>query len=133
MLARLLGKSCVEVIDSVAQVAIQRQQFVSAVPRMRWQWPRGDQRLAIAIPQPRPAPNALPKRDGLQRVLHTRAEPHPLMAMEQERPQVLLLDRGRQIAGKRFSSSSCINKPASRRSCLCFRVSAWRIFAGWPT
>jgi len=37
---------------------------------------------------------------------------------------------GRQMDGKRFSTSSFRIKSASRRSCFCFRGSAARIFAG---
>jgi hypothetical protein len=94
---------------------------------------KGGRGKACSATRLAPKSSALPQgvieRDGLQRVLHSRSYLHPRMTVPQQGAQVPLLGRGHPDRGKARSKIS----RASRRSCFCFRVSAARIFAGWPT
>jgi len=68
----------------------------------------------------------------LQLGLHLRANPHQLVAMDQQLPQILLFPGRSPDPRKPSSSSNFKISAASRRSCFCCRTSAARIFAASP-
>jgi len=72
-----------ESIDLLIQVLIQRLELAAAMRRVRRQRQRRQQSLALAIPQRVPAPHAVRQRDRVQRVLHARPHPDPLMAVQE--------------------------------------------------
>ena len=78
--------SLAESIDVRIQVLIQRLELTATMRGMRRQRQRREQRLTLAIPQRVAPPNAVRQRDRVQRVLHARAHPDPLMAVQEERP-----------------------------------------------
>jgi hypothetical protein len=65
------------------QVLIQRLELTAAMRGVGRQRQRRQQRLTLAIPQRVTAPHAVRHRDRVQRVLHTRPHPHPLMAVQE--------------------------------------------------
>ena len=82
-----------ETIDVRIQVLIQRLELTATMRSMRRQRQRREQRLTLAIPQRVAPPNAVRHRDRVQRVLHARAHPNPLMAVQEERTQIAKLGR----------------------------------------
>jgi hypothetical protein len=73
----------VESIDVRLEVLIQALEFAAAVRRVGWQRQGREQRLAVTIPQRVTAPHAVRHRDRVQRVLHARPHPDPLMAVQE--------------------------------------------------
>jgi hypothetical protein len=61
---------------------------------VRRQRQRGERGLAVVTPQGGPAPQSLTQGHRLQGVLHPCAHPHPLVPVQQERPQIPHLGRG---------------------------------------
>jgi putative ABC transport system permease protein len=57
-------------------------------------------------------------------------DPHDVLSLRSSARRSLSSVEGIQIAGKGSSTSSFSSKLASRRSCFCRRVSAFRIVAG---
>jgi hypothetical protein len=90
-LTGLVGDSRVEIVDLIAQVPIQCLQFVAAMACMRGKRPARHRRLAVTTPQGRTAAQALAEGDRLPGILHSCAQPRPLVPMQQQCPQVALL------------------------------------------
>jgi hypothetical protein len=127
-----LAHPLVESIDLLLQLLIQGLELATPMRGMRRQDQGLERRLPVATPERVAAPQALAERHGLKRVLHAR--PHPDHDDGgAERPQSCSSVDGIQIAGNRCSVNNVSSRPASRRSCFCRRVSAFRIFAGCPT
>jgi len=82
-LVRHVLHSVVESIDVRLQMLIQRLELAAAIRRMRRQRHRREQRLALAIPQCVAAPHAMRQHDRVQRVLHARPHPDPLMPVQE--------------------------------------------------
>jgi hypothetical protein len=69
-------------IDVRIQVLIQRLELTAAVRGVRCQRQRREQCLTLAIPQRVTAPHPVRHRNRVQRVLHPRAHPNPLMTVQ---------------------------------------------------
>ena len=61
---------------------------------VRRQRQRCERRLAVAVPQRGAATQALTERDRLQRISARASHPHPLMSVQEQRPQIPQLRRG---------------------------------------
>ena len=93
----LLGKGLhllIKPLDVRGQLPIQGLQRVASIGGVRQEWQRREDGLALDAPERAAPTNALPEGNRLQRMLHARAHPHPLMTVEKQRSQIPLRRRG---------------------------------------
>src|SRR5260370_33894313 len=94
MLGDLFADFLVEFIDRSLQVRVQDQQRSSSLAGMSSQRQRSECLLANSAPQRVAQPQAAIQRHGLQRVLDSGSQAHPLLAVPQQRAQISLLGGG---------------------------------------
>jgi hypothetical protein len=95
----------VESIDLLIQLLIQGVELVPTMGGVRRQDQPGKPCLTVAIPESVAAAHPMIERDGLQRALHARPHPDPLVAMQKQRSQIPQLrrrqpDRWKAILGQ---------------------------------